>query len=45
VGKTDISGFGLLEAHLGLDWIAEGLDLTSSNTVPPHLPMHTHSPL
>lgn len=32
MGETDISGLGLLEAHFGLDWAAEGLDLTSSNT-------------
>lgn len=28
VGETDISGLELLEAHLGLDWAAGGLDLT-----------------
>ena len=37
VGETDISGLRLLEAHLGLDWAAEGLDLTSSSTTLPHL--------
>lgn len=29
MGETDISGLGLRQAHLGLDWAAEGLDLTS----------------
>lgn len=37
VGETDISGLKLLEAHLGLDWAAKGLDLTSPNTASPHL--------
>lgn len=37
MGETDISGLRLLEAHLGLDWAAEGLDLPSLNTAPPHL--------
>lgn len=37
VGETDISGLRLLEAHLGLDWAAEGLDLTSPSTTLPHL--------
>lgn len=29
MGETDISGLRLRQAHLGLDWAAEGLDLTS----------------
>lgn len=37
MGKTDISGLGLLEAHLGLDWAAESQDLTSPSIAPPHL--------
>lgn len=37
VGETDISGLKLPEARLGLDWAAEGLDLTSPNTASPHL--------
>lgn len=37
VGETDISGLKLLEAHLGLDRAAKGLDLTSPNTASPHL--------
>lgn len=45
MGETDISGLRLLEAHLRLDWAAEGLDLTSSNPAPPHLHVHTHFPL
>lgn len=47
MGETDISGLGLLEAHVGLDWAAAGLDLTSPNTTLPHLqsqPMPIHSP-
>lgn len=43
MGETDISGLRLLEAHSGLDWAAEELDLTSSNTVAPHL-TSTRSP-
>lgn len=34
VGETDISGLGLLEAHLGLDWAAEGLDPISLSIAP-----------
>lgn len=34
VGETDISGLRLLEAHLGLDWAAEGLDLISLTIAP-----------
>lgn len=46
VGENDISGLGLLEAHLRLDWAAEGLDLISLNTAPHHLhrSMHIHFP-
>lgn len=46
VGETDISGLRLLEAHFGLDWAAEGLDLISLDIAPHHLhlSMHIHSP-
>lgn len=44
MGETDISGLGLREAHLRLDWAADGLDLTSSNIGSSYPYTHTHSP-
>lgn len=43
MGETDISGLRLLEAQLGLDWAAEGLDLTSSNTGSSYPYMYSYS--
>lgn len=37
MGETDISGLRLRQAHLGLDWAAEGLDLTSPSITLPYL--------
>lgn len=45
MGETDTSGLGLLrEAHLRLDWAADGLDLTSSTIGSSYPYRHTHSP-
>lgn len=43
MGETDISGLGLLEAHLRLDWAAYGLGLTSSSIGSSYSYMQTHS--
>lgn len=42
VGETDISGLRLLEAHFGLDWAADGLDLISLDIAPYHLHLSIH---
>lgn len=43
MGETDISGLGLLEAHLRLDWAADGLGLTSSSIGSAYPYKQTHS--
>lgn len=55
MGETDISGLGLLEAHLGLDWAAERLGpnflqyspSTSihAHSFSPNAPQHVHRAL
>lgn len=55
MGETDISGLGLLEAHLGLDWAAETLGpnflqhspstSTHAHSFSPNAPQHVHRAL